>query len=188
MLRKLNRSSVVVVVVAGALAATAGATVSVGEHMTLVKADLPAGFSQTFSHRLPQDELIKMQGTVTAGYGGGWQRAFARLQGVDTSVITSTAVTYDTSDHAHTAVRATWKRTLAHTGAKRLTVGRPLGHEARAIAYQTATGITAYAVVWRYENVNGSVVVVGLKSLGVTLDLATRLAVRQQRHVRAAAG
>ena len=175
---------IITAVAAAALAAGGNASSASLDDMTLRESDLPAGFDQVFSHRLPRAEMIEIQGAVTSGYRGGWQREFTRAQGVDSALVTSSVLKYATADDAHRAVRRSWRHIVDHAGAKRLLVGRPLGHEARAIAYQTTGGITAYAVVWRYKNVNGSVLVVGLKSLGVTLDLATRLAVRQQRHIR----
>jgi len=175
---------VICVVTAAAVAAGASASSATLDDMTLRESDLPAGFDQLFSHRLPRAEAIEIQGAITSGYRGGWQREFTRAQGVDSAVVTSSVLKYATTDDAHRAVRRSWQHILDHAGAKRLLVARPLGDEARAIAYQTTGAITAYAVVWRYKNVNGSVLLVGLKSLGVTLDLATRLAVKQQRHMR----
>jgi hypothetical protein len=43
-------------------------------------------------------------------------------------------------------------------------------------------------VAWRYKNVNGIVLVVGLSSLGVTQQFVKDLALKQQAHIKAAVG
>ena len=150
--------------------------------MTVQKSDTPTGYSQKFSHRLSVPAAVG--GARKAGYVSGWQRGFARLQGVDTAALTSTALEYTSRAAAHNSVTSIWRNILGHSGAKRLTVGRPLGDEARAFVYQTTGAITTYAVSWRYKNINGIVLLVGLRSIGVTAEAATRLAVRQQEHIR----
>jgi hypothetical protein len=174
------------VVIALAIVGGAAAEVSVSA-MTVQKTDLPPGFSQKFSHRVSA-AATGVPGSVRHGYVSGWQRNFTRLQGVDTAALTSTALEYTDQAAAHQSMQSIWRTVLKHSGAKRLTVGRPLGYESRAFVYETGTGITTYAVAWRYKNIDAVVLLVGLRSIGVTADLATRLAVRQQQHIRAERG
>jgi hypothetical protein len=156
--------------------------------MTLTTHDLPAGFSQKFSHRLPTRDAAALQGAATAGLLDGWQRLFTRLQGVDTAAVTSSVLRYSSDSDADQAVRSSWTHILTYTHAKRLGIDRPLGDAARAIAYQTTGGITALTVIWRTGNIDSSVLVVGLKSLGMTLDLARQLALKQQHHIETEGG
>ena len=182
-MRKLVDVTVVVLVAVIVAAAAAAAASPDLKAMTLHESDLPAGFDQQFSHPLPRTQVIVIQGAVTHGYLGGWQREFTRVQGVNTAAATSSVLRYASADDAHRAVTRGWQHVLTKTGAKRLVVGRPLGSEARAFAYQSGV-LSAYTLIWRYKNVTATVLVVGLKSLGVTLDLATRLAVKQQQRIR----
>lgn len=171
------------VAVVGAGVAVAAVSLSA---MTVQKSDVPTGYSQKLSHRLSVPATVA--GARKAGYVTGWQRGFTRLQGVDTAAVTSTALEYTSKAAAHGSVQSIWRNVLGHSGAKRLTVGRPLGDEARAFVYQSTGAITTYALVWRYKNIDGIVLLVGLRSIGVTAEAATRLAVRQQEHVRAERG
>jgi len=174
----------IMLVVAAALAAGTAAAFSADvKSMTLRESDLPVGFDKDFSHSIPRSQVIALEGSVMPGYVDGWQAEFTRVQGTDTSVVTSSALRYGSSAQAHTAVVRAWKRVAKRTGAKRFVVSVPLGQEARAFAYPT-TGVTLYSVIWRYKNVNGWVLLAGLESLGVTGEQATRLAVKQQRHIK----
>jgi hypothetical protein len=166
----------------------AGAVLAAGSHvkeMTLRESDLSVGFDRDFSHSIPRAQVIALEGSVMPGYVDGWQVEFTRVQGADSAVVTSSALRYSSSTRAHDAVVRAWARVAKRTGAKRLVVDRPLGSEARAYAYPTS-GITFYSVIWRYKNVNGWILLAGLESLGVTAEQAAGLAVKQQRHVRAA--
>jgi hypothetical protein len=174
-----------VVIALGAVGGAAGA-VSVSA-MTVQKSDLPVGFSQKFSHGVSAG-ATGVPGAVGHGLVSGWQRNFTRLQGVDTAALTSTALEYTDQAAAHRSIQSVWRSVLDHTGAKRLTIGRNLGYESRAFVYETGTGITTYAVAWRYKNIDAVVLLVGLRSIGVTEDLATRLALRQQQHIHAERG
>ena len=63
---------VICVVTAAAVAAGASASSATLDDMTLRESDLPAGFDQLFSHRLPRAEAIEIQarsrvGTAAAG-------------------------------------------------------------------------------------------------------------------------
>jgi hypothetical protein len=177
--------AILTTLVAGALIGTASAQARVVSlrSMTLTTPDLPAGFSQKFSHRLPARDAAALQGAGTNGLVDGWQRLFTRLQGVDTAAVTSSVLRYASAGDADQAVRSSWRHILTYTSAKRVSVDRPLGDAARAITYQTTGGVTALTVIWRSGNIDSSVLVIGLKSIGTTLDLARQLAVKQQQHI-----
>lgn len=155
--------------------------------MTVQKSDLPAGFSQKFSHGVSASSA-GVPGALRGGFVSGWQRAFIRVQGTDSEALTSSALEYTSRAAAHRSLQSIWRSALNHTGAKRIGIGRQIGYESRAFVYQTGTGVTTHAIAWRYKNIDAAVLLVGLRSIGVTADLATRLALRQQHHIRAERG
>jgi hypothetical protein len=164
---------------AGVGIAAAGVSVSA---MTAQKSDLPSGFRQTFSHGISVAST-GARGATRHGFVSGWQRSFTRVQDINSAVLTSSALEYANQAAAHRSVQSIWRNVLDRTSAKRIIIGRDLGFEARAFVYRTGTGITTYAIAWRYKNIDAVVLLVGLRSVGVTADLATRIALRQQRHI-----
>jgi hypothetical protein len=119
------------------------------------------------------------------GYITGWEAQFTRPEGFRTAIVVSSVALYGSVAQAHASMLDTWKRAAKQRRVKRLSLGSPLGHEARAFSY-TAKGATVYIVIWRYVNLKARVLLGGLPSLGATAQQATRLAIKQQRHIKAA--
>lgn len=153
--------------------------------MTLQLSDMPAGFSRDYSHSVSKAQVIKEQRYVMPGFVAAWEAQFTREEGFNTAVAVSSVTRYRSAPQAHASMLDTWKRAAKQSGIKRLSVGSPLGHEARAFSY-TTKGVTVYIVVWRYANLKARIFLGGLPSLGATARQATRLAIRQQAHMRVA--
>lgn len=169
----------------GLALATAGVAASPNlRTMTLLLSDLPAGFARDYSHSVSKAEVIKEQKYVMPGFVAAWEAQFTREEGFNTAIAVSSVTTYGTTGQAHASMLDTWKRAASQSGIKRLSVGSPLGHEARAFSYATK-GVTVYIVIWRYGNLKARVFLGGLPSLGATAQQATRLATKQQARMRA---
>jgi hypothetical protein len=163
---------------------SAGASMPVGS-MTLRESDLPSAFSQDFSHAVPAIQVRVLQGSMLPRYLDAWQRAFTRVQGLKTTAVTSSVLRYGSPASAHQAFAQTWQQIAKRTGAKPFSVG--VGSESRAFTYPKGP-LAAYAVTWRYKNVNAIVLMVGLTSSPATQQFTKKLALKQQARMKAAAG
>ena len=179
------RVAIVLLLAAAAVNAAAVASAPKVASMTLQESDLPSAFSQHFSHSIPSVQVRALQGSMVPRYVDAWQREFTRVQGVNTAAVTSSALRYGSPAKAHDAFAQIWKQIAKRSGAKPFRTG--VGSESRAFTYPKGP-LSAYAVVWRYKNVNAIVLSLGLGSIGATQQAAKALALNQQTHIEAAAG
>jgi hypothetical protein len=169
----------------GAVSAAAAASARKVASMTLQESDLPSAFSEKFSHSVPKVQVQALQGSMVPRYIDAWQREFTRVQGVNTAAVTSSVLRYESPAKAHDAFVQTWKQVAKRSGAKPFRTG--VGSESRAFTYPKGP-LSAYAVVWRYKNVNAIVLSVGLTSLGATQQSTKELALKQQTHMKTSIG
>jgi hypothetical protein len=163
------------------------------KRMVLQLRDLPTGFGRTSAHYASNARAAReSKGITLADYRRlgritGYEAEFRREQIVGLIYVQSTASTYEDDDGARDSVRAT-QRVVAKTGKfTRLSVGAPLGHEARMYSTtvkQSGFSVIVYSLVWRYEEVKASLIADGLRGT-VTPDSVVRLAQKQQRRIRA---
>jgi hypothetical protein len=171
--------------VAAALCSTAAVASAPAASLTLRDSDLPSTFSEDFSHAIPAVQVRALQGSMVPRYLAAWQREFTRVQGLQTSAATSSVLRYASPAKARQAFAQTWQQIARRTGAKPFSVG--VGSESRAFTYPKGP-VTAYAVTWRYKNVDAVVLVVGVPSLGATQSFTKDLALKQQSHLKTAIG
>jgi hypothetical protein len=179
------RLAIVLLLTAGVVSAAAVASAPKVASMTLHESDLPSAFSQHFSHSIPSVQVRALQGSMVPRYVDAWQREFTRVQGVNTAAVTSSALRYGSPAKAHDAFAQIWKQIAKRSRAKPFRTG--VGSESRAFTYPKGP-LGAYAVVWRYKNVNAIVLSVGLASLGATQQSTKQLALKQQTHMKTSIG
>ena len=168
-----------------ATAVVGTALASSASSMTLRESDLPAGFSQDFSHAIPMLQVRALQGAMVPGFIGGWQTELTRLHGLRSAIVTSSVLRYGSPRRAHAALIKTWAQIAKRTGARMFRIG--VGQESRAFSYPSKL-VTAYTIMWRYRGVEGVVLALGLRSEGITQPFIRQLALKQQTHMRAALG
>ena len=173
---------VILFVAAALFTGTAAASSPNLKSMTLRLSDLPPGFTLASSHSVSKAQLVKDQGYAMPGYIIGRASKFKRAEGSRTAEVDSNVSLYRSSAQAHSSMLDTYRKAGKY---RRISVGAPLGDEARAYKV-TASGVAVYVTVWRYGNVKASVFFAAIASIGATAEGATRLAVKQQRRIKAA--
>ncbi len=183
----MRRFPIILVIVAAFVSGAATASNPDLKSMTLRLSDLPAGFTAASSHAKSKAQLIKDQGYAMPGYVSGWESVFKRSEGFRTAEVDSNVAWYGSAAQAHASMLDTYQK-AAKQGKKatRVSVGAPLGDEARAYKIPGTSGVVVYMVVWRYKNVKAGILFGGLPSIGTTAEGATRLADKQQKRITAA--
>jgi hypothetical protein len=183
-----GKLAAVLVVFLSLAAAASGATPAPGK-MVLQFSDLPSGLAQDFSHHVSASQARKENGGWLApGYQTGWEAQYSRKAITGIVEIVSFVGVYATSSAAHNSLIESYAHAKRERKLKRLSVGSPLGNEARMYSYETTSSgfqLIVYAVTWRSGRVKATVLAGGI--LG-TVDTSriVRLACRQHAGILAA--
>jgi hypothetical protein len=165
-------------------AAAAGATPA-PSRMVLHFSDLPSGFAQDFSHHVNATQARKENGGwLSPGFQTGWEAQYSRQAITGILRLSSLAGVYATVSAAHNSLTKGYALVKRERKLKRLSVGSPLGDEARMYSY-TATGagyhFIVYAVIWRDGRVKAGVFGAGIVG---TVDPAQIVRLARKQHDR----
>jgi hypothetical protein len=172
-------------VVWSCLTAAASAATPGPSRMVLKFSDLPSGFAQDFSHHVSASRARKENGGYLApGYQTGWEAQYSRQAITGIIQISSQASVYLTTSAAHNSVLQGYARAKRERKLKRLSVGAPLGDEARMYSYVARSAgfeVIVYVVSWRSGRVKAGVLAGGI--LG-TVDASRIVRLARKQHAR----
>ena len=163
--------------------------------MVLRLPDAPTGFELTAHRYVSNAQAAAEDKGVKKDYKAlgrltGYEVTFQRSGVTGLLEVSSSASTYKTAAGAHRSLAASAQSVEGRTSPKfhRLSVGAPLGHEARfykATLSQGGTKIDIYTVVWRSGHVYSAVIG---GALAGTMDgrVVVALAQKQQKRIDAA--
>jgi hypothetical protein len=153
--------------------------------MVLQFSDLPSGFAQDFSRHVNATQARKQSGgRLAAGYQTGWEAQYSRQAITGIIQISSLASVYATALAAHNSLLQSYARAKRERKLKRLSVGSPLGDEARMYSYAARSSgfdVIVYVVSWRSGRVKAAVLAGGI--LG-TVDPARIVGLARKQHAR----
>jgi hypothetical protein len=165
-------------------AAASGATPA-PSRMVLRFSDLPSGFAQDFSRHVNASRARKENGGQLApGYQTGWEAQYSRQAIAGIIQISSLASVYTTPSAAHNSLLLGYARVKRERKLKRLSVGSPLGDEARMYSYVASSSgfrVVVYVVAWRSGRVKAGVLTGGI--LG-TVDANQIVKLARKQHAR----
>lgn len=184
-----GKLSAVLVVFLCLTAAATGATPAPSK-MILQFSDLPSGFAQDFSHHVSATQARKENGGfLSPGFQTSWEAQYSRQAITGIIQISALVSVYTTPSAAHNSLLRGYARVQRERKLKRLSVGSPLGDEARMYSYTTTSAgyrLVVYVVAWRSGQVKAGVLAGGIVA---TVDPAriVRLARKQHARILAAA-
>jgi hypothetical protein len=187
-------ASAILALVIAAPPASPQATAVDTKQMVLRLGDLPAGFRLEQGRYVSNAQALKEspgKDYVKLGRITGYEAEFVKEGSPFTGILrlSSNASTYKTPAGAHASFRASVRAGQTSTPRfRRLSLGAPLGHEARlltATVMQNGVKVDVYTVLWRSGNVFASLFAGALAGTGDPAKVVS-LAKKQQRRIVAA--